>query len=90
MLLCICNCIFERSICFNSIEHIMKTISLIGSTGSIGTQTLDVCRKHNIKVKALATGSNADLLAVVDQLIVDRKEDLMRLLLAGKELNIID
>lgn len=41
----------------------MKTISLIGSTGSIGTQTLDVCRKHNIKVKALATGSNADLLA---------------------------
>lgn len=41
----------------------MKTISLIGSTGSIGTQTLDVCRKHNIKVKALAAKSNVKLLA---------------------------
>lgn len=41
----------------------MKTISLLGSTGSIGTQTLDVCRKHNIKVKALASNTNATLLA---------------------------
>lgn len=40
----------------------MKTISLIGSTGSIGKQTLDVCRKHNIKVKALAAHKNIDLL----------------------------
>lgn len=40
----------------------MKTISLIGSTGSIGKQTLDVCRKHNIKVKALAALKNVDLL----------------------------
>ncbi len=40
----------------------MKNISLIGSTGSIGKQTLDVCRKHNIKVKALAANKNADLL----------------------------
>ncbi len=40
----------------------MKTISLIGSTGSIGKQTLDVCRKHNIKVKALAANKNIDLL----------------------------
>ena len=40
----------------------MKIISLIGSTGSIGTQTLDVCRKHNIKVKALAAYKNLDLL----------------------------
>ncbi len=40
----------------------MKTISLIGSTGSIGKQTLDVCRKHNIKVKALAAKTNIDLL----------------------------
>ncbi len=40
----------------------MKTISLIGSTGSIGKQTLDVCRKHNIKVKALAANKNAALL----------------------------
>ena len=41
----------------------MKTISLIGSTGSIGKQTLDVCRKHNIKVEALAAfGRNTELL----------------------------
>ncbi len=40
----------------------MKTISLIGSTGSIGKQTLEVCRKHNIKVKALAALKNVDLL----------------------------
>lgn len=41
----------------------MKTVSLIGSTGSIGEQTLDVCRKHNIKVNALAAGSNVKRLA---------------------------
>ena len=41
----------------------MKTISLIGSTGSIGEQTLDVCRKHNIKIKALAAGSSVKRLA---------------------------
>ncbi len=40
----------------------MKVISLIGSTGSIGKQTLDVCRKHNIKVKALAAYKNVELL----------------------------
>ena len=41
----------------------MKTISLIGSTGSIGTQTLEVCEKHNIRVKALAAKRNVALLA---------------------------
>ena len=40
----------------------MKTISLIGSTGSIGTQTLEVCRKHNIKVNALAAFGNTALI----------------------------
>lgn len=40
----------------------MKTISLIGSTGSIGKQTLDVCRKHNITVSALAANGSTDLL----------------------------
>ncbi len=40
----------------------MKTISLIGSTGSIGKQTLEVCRKHNITVKALAAKSNITIL----------------------------
>ncbi|MCH5348743.1 MAG: 1-deoxy-D-xylulose-5-phosphate reductoisomerase [Oscillospiraceae bacterium] len=40
----------------------MKTISLIGSTGSIGVQTLQVCKKHNIKVKALAVKRSVKLL----------------------------
>ncbi len=42
----------------------MKTISLIGSTGSIGTQTLSVCKKYGYKVKALAAYSNISLLAM--------------------------
>lgn len=37
-------------------------IVLLGSTGSIGTQTLDVCRMHNIKVKALSANSSVELL----------------------------
>lgn len=41
----------------------MKTITVLGSTGSIGTQALEVASKHNIKVKALAAHSNASLLA---------------------------
>ena len=43
----------------------MKRISLLGSTGSIGTQTLDVVRKHpdRFDVVALVAGSNAELLA---------------------------
>ncbi len=41
----------------------MKTISILGSTGSIGTQSLEVARKHNFKIKALAAYSNCELLA---------------------------
>lgn len=41
----------------------MKEIVLLGSTGSIGTQVLDVARLHNIKIKALSAGSNVNLLA---------------------------
>lgn len=41
----------------------MQTISILGSTGSIGTQALQVAEKHNIKVKALAAHSNVKLLA---------------------------
>lgn len=41
----------------------MKTISLLGSTGSIGTQTLEVIRYNkDIKVSALAAGNNITLL----------------------------
>lgn len=41
----------------------MKTITVLGSTGSIGTQALEVANKHNIKIKALAAGSNVEMLA---------------------------
>lgn len=41
----------------------MKQIAILGSTGSIGTQTLDVVRVNkDIKVTALAAGSNIKLL----------------------------
>lgn len=42
----------------------MKTITLIGSTGSIGTQTLSVCKKYGYKVKALAAYSDISLLSM--------------------------
>ena len=37
-------------------------ISVLGSTGSIGTQTLDVARMHNLQVTALTANSNIKLL----------------------------
>jgi 1-deoxy-D-xylulose-5-phosphate reductoisomerase len=41
----------------------MKKIAVLGSTGSIGTQTLDIVRKHSeLKITALAAGSNIELL----------------------------
>jgi 1-deoxy-D-xylulose-5-phosphate reductoisomerase len=41
----------------------MKKIAILGSTGSIGTQTLDIVRtQKDIKVTALAAGSNIVLL----------------------------
>ena len=41
----------------------MKNIAVLGSTGSIGTQTLDVVRNNeDIRVVALSAGSNIELL----------------------------
>ena len=41
----------------------MKTIAILGSTGSIGTQTLEVVRGNgDIQVMGLAAGNNIDLL----------------------------
>lgn len=39
-----------------------KVLSILGSTGSIGTQTLDVCRMHGLRPAALTGGRNVDLL----------------------------
>ena len=40
----------------------IQTLSLLGSTGSIGTQALDIIRRTNIQVKALAACRNIELL----------------------------
>lgn len=42
----------------------MKHIAILGSTGSIGTQTLNVVRRHKelFEIEVLVAGSNADLL----------------------------
>lgn len=39
-----------------------NALSVLGSTGSIGTQALEVCEKLNIRVTALAAGGNIELL----------------------------
>ncbi|MBQ4179580.1 MAG: 1-deoxy-D-xylulose-5-phosphate reductoisomerase, partial [Ruminococcus sp.] len=40
----------------------MKNIAILGSTGSIGTQTLDVVDKLHLKVSALTAANNIALL----------------------------
>jgi len=46
-------------------RHTMKTLTVLGSTGSIGTNTLDVIRRsrHQYRVYALIAGRNIDTLA---------------------------
>ena len=71
----------------------MKNVSIIGSTGSIGTQTLSVIREHPdlFKVKALSCGRNIKLLAEEirefqpEYVSVEREEDINSLkeLLSG-------
>ncbi len=43
----------------------MKKIAILGSTGSIGTQTIEVIRRHreDFSITALCAGSNVELLA---------------------------
>jgi 1-deoxy-D-xylulose-5-phosphate reductoisomerase len=50
---------------FNVIMGRLKTLTLLGSTGSIGVSTLDVVGRHPEKysVHALVAGTNVDLLA---------------------------
>lgn len=40
----------------------MKSLIILGSTGSIGTQALEICRRDGYRVTALVAGSNIDLL----------------------------
>ncbi len=79
----------------------MKTINLLGSTGSIGVQTLDVAREHGYEIKALTAYSNVDIIekqirefkpeyaALVDEKaakdLKDRVRDLPVKVLSGLE-----
>ncbi len=40
----------------------MKELIILGSTGSIGTQAIDVCLKNNYRITALTAGKNIKLL----------------------------
>ncbi len=53
----------------------MKRICILGSTGSIGTQTLEVVRQHpdRFRVTGLTAGGNADLLIVQARELVPEK-----------------
>ncbi len=79
----------------------MKSINLLGSTGSIGVQTLDVARTHGYKIEALTAYSNVDIIenqirefkpryaALVDEKaakdLKDRVRDLPVKVLSGME-----
>lgn len=42
--------------------HLKKNLSILGSTGSIGTQTLEVARELGIKISSLSANKNISLL----------------------------
>jgi 1-deoxy-D-xylulose-5-phosphate reductoisomerase len=54
----------------------LKLISLLGATGSIGQQTLDVISQHpdNFKLVAMSVGKNIDL---ARKMIIDHKPELV-------------
>ena len=54
----------------------MKTIAVLGSTGSIGTQTTDIVRAHSdeLRIGALAAGSN---ISVLEKQIREFKPELV-------------
>ena len=62
-----------------------KNISLLGSTGSIGTQSLDVCRMHGYNIKCLTANSKVD---IIENQIREFKPELVCLMNeeAAKEL----
>jgi 1-deoxy-D-xylulose-5-phosphate reductoisomerase len=53
----------------------MKYISILGSTGSIGTQTLDVVREHCDKIKVAAISGNNNIELLKEQ-IIEFKPDI--------------
>ncbi|MCR5207218.1 MAG: 1-deoxy-D-xylulose-5-phosphate reductoisomerase [Eubacterium sp.] len=64
-----------------------ENISLLGSTGSIGTQSLDVCRKNGFGVKCLTASSRVD---VMEEQVREFKPELVCMMNedAAKELKV--
>ena len=52
-----------------------RKISLLGSTGSIGTQSLEVCEKHGFDVIALSAYGNTQLLEAVNKALEELLAD---------------
>ena len=48
----------------------MKKITILGSTGSIGTQTLDVVRKNKDKFEVVAISANSSVDLLLEQILV--------------------
>ena len=46
----------------------MKKITLLGSTGSIGTQTLDVIRQNRDKFEVVAISANRSVDLILEQI----------------------
>ena len=61
-----------------------KYVALLGSTGSIGTQTLDICREYPeyFEVISLSAGANVDLLA---QQVIEFRPSVVGLAATEKE-----
>ena len=47
----------------------MKKITLLGSTGSIGTQTLDVIRQNRDKFEVVAISANRSVDLILEQIL---------------------
>ncbi|HBG5345895.1 TPA: 1-deoxy-D-xylulose-5-phosphate reductoisomerase [Clostridioides difficile] len=47
----------------------MKKISILGSTGSIGKQTLDVVREHRDKFEIVAVSANSNIELLLEQIV---------------------
>ncbi len=80
-------------------DNFMKKISLLGSTGSIGVNTLDVIKRYpeNFQVCAISAGSNVELFAsqirkfkpALAALFDSTKVDALKKLVAGLDVEIV-
>ena len=53
----------------------MKRLIILGSTGSIGVQALEVAERNGYKVTALAAGKNTELLEKFNKALGELKAD---------------